>query len=98
MDQMKKYTIENLRNSINQRQEGPLPDFIVNVIVGIFSSAFGYLFFWILTGLINLNPLESAFLIILFFGGFGMALVNDTGWKIMEGVQFTALKMLEKFD
>ena len=96
MDPMKKYTVENLRNSINQRQEGPLPDFIVNIIVGILSSAFGYLFFWILSGVINVNPLESVLIIILFFIGFGTALVNDTGWKIMEGVQFTVLKMLEK--
>jgi len=96
MDQMKKYTVENLRNSINQIQEGPLPDFIVNIIIGILSSGIGYFMFWVLTNLINLNPLESAFIIILFFIGFGTALVNDTGRKIMEGVQFTALKMLEK--
>jgi len=54
--------------------------------------------FWVLTNFINLNSLESAFIITLFFIGFGTSLVNDTGWKIMEGVQFTALKMLEKFE
>jgi hypothetical protein len=98
MDQTKKYTVENLRYSLNQRQEGPLPDFIVNIIIGILSSGIGYFMFWVLTNFINLNPLESAFIVILFFIGFGTALVNDTGWKIMEGVQFTALKLLEKGD